>query len=91
MKKLFAGSAVKPKSEMQPVLTPPTVLEPKSEERRPVGRPRGKRTDPEYRQVGAWVKKKTYNNVTKALIDEDRREFSDLVQTLLEQWLASKQ
>ncbi len=53
------------------------------------GRPPGKRSDPAYYQVGALIKMKTYKAVQKRLIDEDK-DFSELVQELLEQWLADK-
>jgi hypothetical protein len=56
---------------------------------RNVGRPRtGKRSDPEYRQVSAWIRRDTYDRVTRRLfVKENRREFSELVQSLLEDWL----
>ena len=56
-----------------------------------LGRPRtGKRSDPAFRQVSAWVRRDSYDLVTKRLFnDEDKREFSDLVQSLLEEWLKS--
>lgn len=58
-------------------------------ERPKVGRPKtGKRSNPDYRQVSAWVRKDTYRRVSDRLyVKEDRREFSDLVQVLLEDWL----
>jgi hypothetical protein len=56
-----------------------------------VGRPRtGKRSNPDYRQVSAWVRRDTYDRVSIRLIREDRREFSDLVQALLEAWLHAR-
>ena len=61
-------------------------------ERRKVGRPRtGKRSDPEYRQVSAWIRRNTYDRVTHRLFNrEERREFSELVQELLSEWLKSR-
>ena len=60
--------------------------------RRKVGRPRtGKRSDPEYRQVSAWIRRDTYDRVTRRLFTkENRREFSELVQSLLEDWLRER-
>ena len=54
-----------------------------------VGRPKtGKRSNPDYTQVSAWVRKDTYRRVTDRLyVKEERREFSDLIQTLLVDWL----
>jgi hypothetical protein len=58
----------------------------------PVGRPKtGKRSNPDYRQVSAWVRRDTYRRAMDRLyVKEDRREFSDLVQTLLEDWLRQR-
>ena len=63
------------------------AMEPKT-----VGRPKtGKRSNPDYRQVSAWVRRDTYKRVTDRLyVREDRREFSDLVQALLEAWLKQR-
>ena len=55
-----------------------------------VGRPKGKRTDPAYRQVSAWIRKDTYDLVTIRLVQKDRMEFSVLVQRLLEDWLTKR-
>jgi hypothetical protein len=59
---------------------------------RKVGRPRtGKRSDPEYRQVSAWIRRDTYDRVTRRLfVKENRREFSELMQLLLEDWLKQR-
>lgn len=56
-----------------------------------IGRPKtGKRSNPDYTQVSAWVRKDTYRRVTDRLyVKEDRREFSDLIQALLVEWLKS--
>jgi hypothetical protein len=50
---------------------------------------RGKRSDADYRQVSAYVRRDTYQKVKIALLEEDR-EFSDLVEELLEGWLESR-
>ena len=59
---------------------------------RKVGRPRtGKRSDPDYRQVSAWIRRDTYDRVTRRLfVKENRREFSELVQSLLADWLRER-
>ena len=59
---------------------------------RSVGRPKtGKRSNPDYQQVSAWVRKDTYEQVTTRLfVKEKRREFSDLVQALLVDWLRTR-
>lgn len=65
------ASAIKPRQSGEP------------EERR-----RGKSSDPEYRQVSAWVRKDTYKTVKDRLqVDFNEKEFSELVQELLADWL----
>ena len=56
------------------------------------GRPKtGKRSNPDYQQVSAWVRRDTYRRVMDRLyVKEGRREFSDLVQSLLEAWLKQR-
>lgn len=48
----------------------------------------GKRSNIDYRQVSAWVRKDTYKRVKDRLYNkENEREFSELVQALLEDYL----
>ena len=47
----------------------------------------GKRTDPAYKQVGAYVKRDTYLQIQKLLLDQPDKDFSDLVQELLSTYL----
>jgi hypothetical protein len=50
----------------------------------------GKRSDPEFEQITAYVRRSTYRQVKVALLQEGpQRDFSDLVETLLNQWLTS--
>lgn len=51
------------------------------------GRARGKRSDPNYEQVGAYIPKELNKQVKRLLIDEDDLDFSDLVAQLLEDWV----
>ncbi len=53
------------------------------------GRPKGKRSDKTYTQVCGYVKLATYKEVRKLLIDEEQ-EFSELLQELLDDWVALK-
>ncbi len=67
----------------------PPVAEPQPSQKR--GRPKGKRSDPDYEQVTAYIRKDTHRDVKIALLSEgDGREFSELIQELLEQWLKSR-
>jgi hypothetical protein len=64
-----------------------TQLESELEEPR-IGRPKGKRSDPDYEQVTAYIKSGTYTNVKIELLKEgQKREFSELIQELLDNWL----
>jgi hypothetical protein len=56
------------------------------------GRPKGKRSNPDYEQVTAYIRKGTYKATKRALLDDaSERQFSELVQELLEQWLQQDQ
>ena len=52
-----------------------------------LGRPPGKRSDPDFQPVTAWVRRRTYQSVRERLLKEGRREFSLLVEELLRDWL----
>ena len=49
----------------------------------------GKRSDSAYKQVSAYIRKDTHFQVKLALLQEGR-EFSDLVEELLGEWVASR-
>jgi len=49
----------------------------------------GKRSNAEYRQVSAYIRKDTHRKVKMALLEEDQ-EFSELVGRLLEEWLDTR-
>jgi hypothetical protein len=48
---------------------------------------RGKRSDPAYEQVTAYIRKETYRRVKMRLLAQDGGDFSTLMQELLEGWL----
>ncbi len=56
------------------------------------GRPAsGKRSNPDFEQVTAYIRKRTHADVKIALLREgQRQEFSALVENLLAEWLASR-
>lgn len=55
------------------------------------GRPAGKRSDPDYEQVTAYIRKDTHKDVKIALLQEGQgREFSELVQDLLADWIKAR-
>ena len=52
------------------------------------GMPRGKRSDPNFEQITAYIRKQTHQGVKIALLQEGRgQEFSELVEDLLAKWL----
>ena len=53
------------------------------------GRPPGKRSHPDFEQITAYIRKDTHCAVKIALLKNDRKEFSELVEDLLRHWLNS--
>ena len=51
------------------------------------GRQKGKRSNPDYTQAGAYIPKSLDKEVKRKLLDEDI-DFSDLVANLLIKWLS---
>jgi len=57
---------------------------------RRVGRPNAKRSDPDFVQTTAYIRKDTHRDVKIALLHEGQeQEFSELVEELLSNWLKS--
>jgi hypothetical protein len=50
----------------------------------------GKRSDPAYRQISTYVKSDLYRTVKRELLLEDR-DFSDLMDELLAEWIGKRQ
>lgn len=50
------------------------------------GRPRAKHSDPNYKQMSVYIHKEVRSKV-KARLFEEEGEFSELVETLLREWL----
>jgi hypothetical protein len=65
--------------------------EPQETPRR-VGRPAGgKKSNAEYQQVTAYIRKRTYRRVQIQLLEQDaKQDFSELVEELLAEWLEQK-
>jgi hypothetical protein len=59
-------------------------------EKRPTGRPRGKRSNPDYQPVTTYLKKKNYVAAQNAVYGTGE-DFGDLVDRLLEQWLRARE
>lgn len=72
----------------EPVQEPETDIVSAPKQR---GRPKGKRSDPAFEQVTAYIRKETHKTVKIALLQEGQdREFSELVEELLSDWLRSR-
>lgn len=55
------------------------------------GRPRGKRSDPDFTQITAYISKKTHQEVKLALLQEgNNREISQLIEQCLSGWLEER-
>jgi hypothetical protein len=53
--------------------------------------PRGKKGHPDYNQVTIYLKKHTQNRAKIAMLQaQEERDFSELVEDLLTDWLATK-
>jgi hypothetical protein len=66
----------------------PVPAEPKPQKS---GRPRGKRSNPDYEQVTAYIKRETYRNTKIVLLQQgNNQEFSELVEQLLSEWLSTQ-
>ena len=50
----------------------------------------GKRTDPDFKQVGAYIRKDTYLQIQKLLLEQPDKDFSDLVEELLTDYLINQ-
>jgi hypothetical protein len=53
------------------------------------GRPLGKRSHPDFEQITAYIRRDTHHAVKIGLLKNGRKEFSELVEDLLRQWLQS--
>lgn len=75
----------------RPSAAPPSPAPAETPSPRGPGRPRGKRSDPTFDQVTAYVPHDLYHRVRLALLEDDRgQEFSELVTELLAGWLADR-
>ena len=58
---------------------------------RTVGRPPGKRSDPDYKQYSVLLRRQTHRKVSSLLRErEGGQDVSELVELLLEKWLAEQ-
>jgi hypothetical protein len=55
------------------------------------GRPRGKRSDPDFTPIYAYIRKTTHKEVKIKLIRQGGQDLSELLDELLAAWLKSEQ
>jgi hypothetical protein len=56
-----------------------------------MGRPKGKRSNPDYTQVTAYIRQDTYKNIRVLLLQNGNgQEFSELVEELLSEFLKTQ-
>jgi hypothetical protein len=56
-----------------------------------MGRPKGKRSNPDYTQVTAYIRQDTYKDVRVLLLQQGNgQEFSELVEELLSEYLKTQ-
>ena len=88
-KGLLDAAKAKEPEEQEPEVNQPQIVEETEPPKR--GRPKGKRSHPDYEQVTAYIKKDTYQEIKITLLREgQKREFSELIQELLDDWLKSR-
>jgi hypothetical protein len=76
----------------QVVSTEPTqTVETTKASNRGRGRPPGKRTNPDYQQVTIYIPRALHDQAKIALIQEGRKEFSELIGDLLASWIREHQ
>jgi hypothetical protein len=86
---LDAHKRREPGPEPTPAPEPPPPPAPAEPPRR--GHPPGKRSDSAYTQVTAYILEDLHHGVKMALLKERKgREFSQLVASLLSEWVASQ-
>ena len=63
-----------------------------SQKSKKLSRKLGKRSDPNFKQAPAYIKESTHQRVKIALLQQKKyKDFSELVEDLLSQWLEKKE
>jgi hypothetical protein len=83
------SDVLEPLSAPKPTLPSPALSEVPAPKKR--GRPPGKRSSADHDQVTAYIRHDTRLKVKSALIQEgEQQDFSELIESLLTQWLKSR-
>jgi hypothetical protein len=83
MSKFDGILSVKPSSASKK--TPKTSVKGNSEPKNNISRTPGKRSNPDYTQITAYIRKETHENVMRKIYK--RQEFSELLEELLTNWM----
>ena len=90
-KNKFAGVADRlARQRSEPELPPPPVTPPievSAVEKKPSRAPGKKSNKEDFVQVTVYLRKTTHTAARKLLLDQDRRQFSDLVEELVSHWI----
>jgi hypothetical protein len=92
------ATIVTPKPEPETIPEPEAIPEPPIEltstapkPGRPKGAAGGKRSDPNYKQITAYISIDIHKQVKQLMFnDDDRRDFSELMQELLEDYIEAR-
>lgn len=85
---LFDATRARPETDQEPAAPAPQQEAAEREPPRSADRPRGKRSDPAYEQISAYVRKHTYRDVKVALLlHHGGQDVSDLIEELLSAWV----
>lgn len=87
-----APRPARPQKQKESVALAVVRPQPAPEETAPGSKTRvGKRNDPDYDQVTAYIRKETHKRAKIALLEgPGKQEFSELVEQLLTDWLAQR-
>jgi hypothetical protein len=84
--KFDALKKTKTPKEQETEPTPPPAVPPMESKQ---SRATGKRSNPDYTQIGAYIPKTLNKDVKRLLVDDDS-DLSDLITKLLQDWVSSK-
>lgn len=79
------NSSDRTQPEPSPETSPKESPEPEPPKR---GRPKAKRSDPNFTQISAYIRKDTHRKVKMKLLEiKSERDLSELIEELLQEWL----
>ena len=88
-KRLNVQTAKSPFADLMKLHEAPTASAATAPEPITASRKRGKSADPEYVKLTSYIRRQTHLQVKKRLLDQGR-EISELVEDLMDSWLAGQ-